>query len=117
MVPGSCKIAEKRAASVCPDHSGKASTQAGMPTLRHGRGQIQGWPAEGTYLPLQPQARLCTQGNQRRWKGTGQRIRKVTLDPGATADTPVRNQGPGRSLAGLDAGHPPSCGWSRQKIP
>jgi hypothetical protein len=28
------------------------------------------------------------------------------LDPGASADTPVRGQGPGRSLPGPDAGHP-----------
>ena len=32
--------------------------------------------------------------------------REVALDPGATADTPVRNHGPGRSLPGPDAGHP-----------
>jgi len=30
----------------------------------------------------------------------------AALDPGASADTPVRNQGPGRSLPGPDAGHP-----------
>ena len=32
--------------------------------------------------------------------------REVTLDPGASAGTPVRRQGPGRSLPGPDAGHP-----------
>jgi hypothetical protein len=32
--------------------------------------------------------------------------RKVMLDPGVSTDTPVRNQGPGRSLPGPDAGHP-----------
>jgi hypothetical protein len=32
--------------------------------------------------PLQPQARLCPQAEQRRWKGTSQRTRKVALDPG-----------------------------------
>jgi hypothetical protein len=32
--------------------------------------------------------------------------REVTLDPGASADTPVRRQGPGGSLPGPDASHP-----------
>jgi hypothetical protein len=36
----------------------------------------------------------------------GERTREVTLDPGASADTPVRGQGPGGSLPGPDAGHP-----------
>jgi hypothetical protein len=40
------------------------------------------------------------------WKGTGGRTREVTLDPGASTDTPVRRQRPGRSLPGPDAGHP-----------
>ena len=35
----------------------------------------------------------------------GERTRKVTLDLVST-DTPVRNQGPGRSLPGPDSGHP-----------
>jgi len=30
----------------------------------------------------------------------GERTREVTLDPGASTDTPVRDQGPGRSLPG-----------------
>ena len=36
----------------------------------------------------------------------GERTREAMLDPGASADTPVRNQGPGRSLPEPDAGHP-----------
>jgi hypothetical protein len=36
----------------------------------------------------------------------GERTREVTLDPGASADTPARRQGPGGSLPRLDAGHP-----------
>src|SRR5690348_262695 len=36
----------------------------------------------------------------------GERTREVMLDPGTSAGTPVRNQGPGRSLPGPDAGHP-----------
>ena len=36
----------------------------------------------------------------------GERTRKVTLDPGASTDTPVRVQGRGGSLPGPDAGHP-----------
>jgi hypothetical protein len=36
----------------------------------------------------------------------GGRTREVTLDPGASADIPVRRQGPGGSLPGPDAGHP-----------
>jgi len=64
---------------------------------RYGRGHIREWPAECTCPPLQPQARLCPQDNQHRWKGTGQRTREVTLDPGASANTPARNQGSGRA--------------------
>jgi hypothetical protein len=37
----------------------------------------------------------------------GERTREVTLDPGASTDTPVRGQGPGVSLLpGPGAGHP-----------
>jgi hypothetical protein len=39
-------------------------------------------------------------------KAPSERTREVTLDPETTADTPARNQGPGRSLPGPDAGHP-----------
>jgi hypothetical protein len=47
----------------------------------------------------------------RRRAGTGERLpaartREVMLDPGASTDTPVRGQGPGRSLPGPDADHP-----------
>ena len=35
------------------------------------------------------------QDNLYRWKDTGQRTREVTLDPGATADTPVTLEYPG----------------------
>jgi hypothetical protein len=47
-----------------------------------------------------------TAGQRTRVKVAGERTREVTLDPGASADTPVRNQGPGGSLPGPDAGHP-----------
>jgi hypothetical protein len=50
--------------------------------------------------------RDCAPGQPAQVEGAGQRTREVTLDPGASADTPVRNQGPGRSLPGPDAGHP-----------
>ena len=36
----------------------------------------------------------------------GERTREVTLDPGASTDTPGRNHGAGASLPGPDAGHP-----------
>ena len=36
----------------------------------------------------------------------GARTREVTLDPGASTDTPARNHGAGASLPGPDAGHP-----------
>ena len=55
--------------------------------------------------------------NQRRRKGAGQCTRKVTLDPVATADTPVRNQGPGRSLPGPDAGHPLQRAGGHSAVP
>jgi hypothetical protein len=47
-----------------------------------------------------------TAGQPAQVKQPGARTREVKLDPGASADTPVRNQGPGRSLPGPDAGHP-----------
>ena len=63
--------------------------------------------ARGVYVPA-PQASsvTVTVGQRAQVKVPGQRTRKVTLDPGDLYGTPVRNQGPGRSLPGPDAGHP-----------
>ena len=49
-----------------------------------------------------------TAGQPAQGKVPGERTSRevTTLDTGASADTPVRNQGPGRSLPGPDAGHP-----------
>ena len=47
-----------------------------------------------------------TAGQRAQVKVPGQRTREVTLDTGVSTDTPVRNQGSGRSLPGADAGHP-----------
>jgi hypothetical protein len=44
----------------------------------------------------------------------GPGTREVTLDPGASADTPARRQGPGRSLPGPDAGHPLQAGCGHE---
>jgi hypothetical protein len=48
-------------------------------------------------IGMQPADRLVHGGQD---EGT------AALNPGASADTPVRDQGPGRSLPGPDAGHP-----------
>ena len=40
-----------------------------------------------------------------------------SLDPGASADPPVRSQGPGRSLPGRDAGHPLHGAGSHGELP
>ena len=63
----------------------------------HGRGQIRGWPAECTCPPLQPQARLCPQGNLHRCKDTGQRTREVpplrlALEPLRTLRSETKGQ-------------------------
>ena len=34
-----------------------------------------------------------------------------------SANTPIRNQGPGQSLPGPDAGHPLQCGGSHVQFP
>src|ERR1700736_4910338 len=39
-------------------------------------------------------------------EGAGERTREVTLDTGASTDTPAKDQGPGMSLPDPDAGHP-----------
>ena len=57
---------------------------------RTGRVQIRGWPAKCTCPPLQPQ------GPPRPKKlSKSETFFTAALDPGASADTPVRNQGPG----------------------
>ena len=45
-------------------------------------------------------------GQRAQVKVPGVRTREVMLDTGASTDTPARDQGPGGSLPGLDAGHP-----------
>ena len=50
--------------------------------------------------------RNCDSRTTSKVKVPGERTREVTLDPGASANTPVRSQGPGSSLPGPDAGHP-----------
>jgi hypothetical protein len=61
--------------------------------MSFGKAKIRGWAAECTCPPRQSQARLCPPDNQHRWKGPSQRTREVVLDPGASTDTPDRNQG------------------------
>ena len=47
----------------------------------------------------------------------GERTRKVMLDPGASTDTPVRDQRRGGSVPGPDAGHPlHSAGGHTQEV-
>jgi hypothetical protein len=63
--------------------------------------------ARWVYVSAPPASSVTvTAGQRAQVKVTGERTREVTLDPGATAGTPVRNQGPGRSLSGPDADHP-----------
>src|SRR5258708_36414825 len=47
-----------------------------------------------------------TAGQRAQVEPPGERTRKAALDLGASADTPVRRQGPGGSLPGPGAGHP-----------
>jgi hypothetical protein len=59
------------------------------------------------YVPAPPaSSATIAAGQPAQVKLPGQRTREVALDTGASADTPVRNQGPGCSLPGPDAGHP-----------
>src|SRR5690349_17207126 len=62
-------------------------------------------PAEHTCPPLQPQARLCPQDSGGGWAVVNAHA-KSSLTLETTADTPVRNRGPGRSLPEPVAGHP-----------
>jgi hypothetical protein len=73
----------------------------------------ENWPGSGpamaceVYVSAPPASSMTvTAGRRAQEKVPGVRSREVMLDPGASADTPVRNQGPGRSLPGPDAGHP-----------
>ncbi len=51
-------------------------------------------------------------------KVPGECTREVTLDAGASTDTPVSNQGPGGSLPGANAGYPlHPCRQSSAKVP
>jgi hypothetical protein len=68
-----------------------------------GWAQIRGRPAECRCPPLQHQARLWRYGNEHNEKC----LVNVHARPwSVSADTPVRDQGPGGSLPGPDAGHP-----------
>ena len=69
------------------------------------------------YVSAPPASSMTVAAGQRaQQKVPGERTREVMLDPGASADTPVRNQGPGRSLPGPDAGHPlQGAGISHEK--
>ena len=63
--------------------------------------------ARGVYVSAPPaSSATVTAGRRAQVKVPGECTREVTLDTGASADTPVRDQGPGRSLPGPDAGHP-----------
>jgi hypothetical protein len=63
--------------------------------------------ARWVYVSAPPASSVTvTTGQRAQVYVPGERTREVTLDPGASADTPVRNQGPGQSLPGPDAGHP-----------
>ena len=75
--------------------------------------QIRGWPAECTCPPLQPQARLCPQDNQHSRNAPVQRTREVTLDPGASAATPVRTKGQAEPARTGRGPSPAQCGRSR----
>jgi len=70
-----------------------------------GWARIRGWPAECTCPPLRPK-RDCSRRPTSTGESAGERTREVTLDPGASTDTPARRQGPGGSLPGPGAGHP-----------
>jgi hypothetical protein len=59
------------------------------------------------YVSAPPASSATVAAGQRaQVKVPGQRTHEVALDTGVSADTPVRNQGPGRSLPGPNAGHP-----------
>ena len=72
----------------------------------NGPGSDPGMACE-VYVSAPPASSMTvTAGQRAQQKVPGERTREVMLDPGASAGTPVRNQGPGRSLPGPDAGHP-----------
>jgi hypothetical protein len=63
---------------------------AGNGARRTGRAQIRGWPAKCTCPPLQPQ-----EPPRPKKLSKSETFFTAALDPGASADTPARNQGPG----------------------
>ena len=79
-------------------------------------GSDPGMPAEYPCPPLKCDRDCRTAGTGEKCQVNGHA--KPRLTPETTADTPVRNQGPGRSLPGPDAGHPrqdaggPAATWT-----
>jgi hypothetical protein len=81
----------------------------GGPYKRPSTGQVRRWPAECTCPPSSLKRDCARRTTSRSGKGPVNVHAKSRLILATSTATPVRDQGPGGSLPGPDAGHPLYC--------